>query len=113
MIAPEASLLLSESIFTESVPLSSTIRDSSAHVDATTTNKAWIERGRLELIADQVCTMCKLYILVVEVKAYQQVHADQARLEKSTASLRRAKEIAALQNSSRLPPPPVGFVLWS
>ena len=58
MIAPEASLLLSESIFTESVPLSSTIRDSSAHVDAASTSKAWVERGRLELIADQVCTMC-------------------------------------------------------
>jgi len=78
ILAPQDSLLLSESTFTESVPLSSTIRDPSA--DATSTNKAWVDRTRLELIADQV-------------------HADQARLEKSTASLRRAKEIAALQKS--------------
>ena len=58
IIAPEASLLLSESVFTESVPLSSTIQDpSAAEVDATSTNKAWVDRGRLELIADQVCTL--------------------------------------------------------
>merc|ERR550519_991007 len=92
IIAPEASLLLSESRFTESVPLSSTIQDpSAADVDATSTNKAWVDRGQLELIADQV-------------------HADQARLEKSTKYLRRAKEIAALQ-SSRLPQPPVDFCI--
>ena len=48
---------LAKNLGVKSVPLSSTIRDSSAHVDATSTNKAWIERGRLELIADQVCTM--------------------------------------------------------
>ena len=53
---------------------------------------------------------CTLYILVMEVKTYRQVHADQARLERSTASLRRAKEIAALQ-SSRLPQPPVDFCI--
>jgi len=87
LITPEASLLLSESIFTESVPLSSTIQDPSADVAATSTNKVWADRARVELIADQV-------------------HADQARLEKSTASLRRAQEIAALANS-RLPQPPV------
>ena len=46
----------------------------------------------------------------MEVKTYRQVHADQARLERSTASLRRAKEIAALQ-SSRLPQPPVDFCI--
>ena len=58
IIAPEASLLLSESRFTESVPLSSTIQDpSAADVDATSTSKAWVDRGRLELIADQVCTL--------------------------------------------------------
>ena len=53
-------------------------------------------------------TYVHVYILMVEVKPYRQVHADQARLEKSTEYLRRAKEIAALQ-SSRLPQPPVGF----
>ena len=48
--------------------------------------------------------MCEL----MEVKFVLQVHADQARLEKSTAALREAKETAALANSralalSRLP----------
>jgi len=87
IIATEASLLLSESIFTESVPLSSTIQDPSADAAATSIKKVWADRARVELIANQV-------------------HADQARLEKSTASLQRAKEIAAFANS-RLPQPPV------
>ena len=38
---------------------------------------------------------------------YPQVQADRARLEKSTASLRRAQEVAAL-SSTRLPRPDVG-----
>ena len=38
---------------------------------------------------------------------YPQVQADKARLEKSTASLRRAQEVAAL-SSTRLPRPDVG-----
>ena len=38
---------------------------------------------------------------------YPQVDADKARLEKSTASLRRAQEVAAL-SSTRLPQPDVG-----
>ena len=38
---------------------------------------------------------------------YPQVDADKARLEKSTASLRRAQEAAAL-SSTRLPRPDVG-----
>ena len=38
---------------------------------------------------------------------YPQVEADKARLEKSTASLRRAQEAAAL-SSTRLPRPDVG-----
>ena len=36
------------------------------------------------------------------VKSVLQVHADQARLEKSTAALREAKETAALANSREL-----------
>ena len=39
---------------------------------------------------------------LMEVKFVLQVHADQARLEKSTAALREAKETAALA-LSRLP----------
>ena len=38
---------------------------------------------------------------------YPQVEADKARLEKSTALLRRAQEVAALP-STRLPRPDVG-----
>ena len=54
MVASEASLLLSESIFTESVPLSSTIQDPSADVAATSISKVWADRARVELIANQV-----------------------------------------------------------
>ena len=104
MIASEASLLLSESIFTESVPLSSTIQDPSADVAATSISKVWADRARVELIANQVGHIC----LCQNMRSNIQVHADQARLEKSTASLQRAKEIAALANS-RLPQPPVRF----
>ena len=62
-------------------------------------------------IAHSSLVNCTVNILMVEVKLYRQVHADQARLEKSTEYLRRAKEIAALQ-SSRLPQPPVGFLYF-
>merc|ERR1719494_1431739 len=82
MIVPEASVLLSESSFTESVPLSSTFQDPAAKF-----TEVWAERARVERIADQV-------------------QADKARLEKSTASLRRAQEVAALP-STRLPRPDV------
>ena len=51
MIAPEASVLLSESSFTESVPLSSTFQDPAAKF-----TEVWAERARLEKIADQVGT---------------------------------------------------------
>ena len=103
LIAPDASLLLSESIFTESVPLSSTIQDPDAA--ATSTSKVWADRARVELIADQVN---HIYLLSSVICDIVKVHADQARLEKSTASLRRAQEIAALANS-RLSQPPVSF----
>ena len=39
---------------------------------------------------------------------YPQVEADKARLEKSTASLRRAQEEVAALSSTRLPRPDVG-----
>ena len=55
IVAPEASLLVSESTFSESVPLSSTIRDPSSDVAATSINKVWADRARVERIADQVC----------------------------------------------------------
>ena len=48
MIVPEASVLLSESSFTESVPLGTTFQDPAAKVRA--------ERARVERIADQVRT---------------------------------------------------------
>ena len=51
MIVPEASVLLSESSFTESVPLSSTFQDPTAKF-----NEVWAERARVERIADQVRT---------------------------------------------------------
>ena len=51
MIVPEASVLLSESSFTESVPLSSTFQDPAAKF-----TEVWAERARLERIADQVST---------------------------------------------------------
>merc|ERR1719494_1758280 len=82
LIVPEASVLLSESSFTESVPLSSTFQDPAAKF-----TEVWAEQARVERIADQV-------------------QADKARLEKSTASLRRAQEAAAL-SSTRLPRPDV------
>jgi len=82
MIVPEASVLLSESSFTESVPLSSTFQDPAAK-----STKVGVEQARLETVADQV-------------------KADKARLEKSTALLRRAQEVAALP-STRLPRPDV------
>ena len=47
MIVPEASVLLSESRFTESVPLSSTFQEPA---------EVWAERARVERIADQVST---------------------------------------------------------
>ena len=47
MIVPEASVLLSESSFTESVPLSSTFQDPA---------EVWAERARVKRIADQVRT---------------------------------------------------------
>ena len=49
MIVPEASVLLSESNFTESVPLSSTFQDPAAK-----STKVGAEQARLERIADQV-----------------------------------------------------------
>ena len=51
MIVPEASVLLSESSFTESVPLSSTFQDPAAKF-----TEVWAERARVERIADQVST---------------------------------------------------------
>ena len=51
MIVPEASVLLSESSFTESVPLSSTFQDPAAKF-----TEVWAERARVERIADQVRT---------------------------------------------------------
>ena len=51
MIVPEASVLLSESSFTESVPLSSTFQDTAAKF-----TEVWAERARVERIADQVST---------------------------------------------------------
>jgi len=74
MIVPEAAVLLSESSFTEIVPLSSTFQEPA---------EVWAERARVKRIADQV-------------------EADKARLEKSTASLKRAQEATAL-SSTRLP----------
>ena len=47
MIVPEASVLLSESRFTESVPLSSTFQEPA---------EVWAERARVKRIADQVRT---------------------------------------------------------
>ena len=63
IVAPEASLLVSESTFSESVPLSSTIRDPSSDVAATSINKVWADRARVERIADQVCIFLFLYIV--------------------------------------------------
>ena len=63
IVAPEASLLVSESTFSESVPLSSTIRDLSSDVAATSINKVWADRARVERIADQVCIFLFLYIV--------------------------------------------------
>ena len=54
MIVPEASVLLSESSFTKSVPLSSTFQDPAAKF-----TEVWAERARLERIADQVSTAFK------------------------------------------------------
>ena len=51
MIVPEASVLLSESSFTESVPLSSTFQDPTAKF-----TEVWADRARVERIADQVRT---------------------------------------------------------
>ena len=51
MIVPEASVLLSESSFTENIPLSSTFQDPAAKF-----NEVWAERARVERIADQVRT---------------------------------------------------------
>ena len=53
VVLPEASLLLSESSFKESVPLSSTIQEPPA-ADGRTTKKVWHDRARVELMADQV-----------------------------------------------------------
>ena len=49
MIVPEASVLPSESSFTESVPLSSTFQDPAAK-----STKVGVEQARLETVADQV-----------------------------------------------------------
>ena len=51
MIVPEASVLLSEFSFTESVPLSSTFQDPAAKF-----TEVWAERAKVERIADQVRT---------------------------------------------------------
>ena len=51
MIVREASVFLSESNFTESVPLSSTFQDPAAKF-----TEVWAERARVERIADQVRT---------------------------------------------------------